>query len=572
MKKTILKAGLFALLFSITAIYSTGQKADYGNISEQEYLYAFTEATRFYLFGNYVQAVTLYKECLKLKPESSAARYQLSKVYMSAGNIPLARENAKVACRISNDNKWYFQQLGDIYQMEQKYDSAWTAYSQMLKITPGDPNVMFTLANLDEKLKKYDDALKYLDVIEKQDGISKEVTLLKYRIYESKNQPGLAIQTLKKASDISEDDFSIDGMIAEYYRRHNQIDSASFYYKKIYPTFKSEPVVAFSYSDFLLDRNLKDSARDVLIRIMSDPSVNLMSKAGFFYTVLRDQDQLIKNITVLDTVSEAFYALNKNDLRVLSIYSDVQIRLRNFEKAAKALSIVTRNDPSNYAAVEQLVYAFNALGKTDSVLLYTGKALQQFKDRPLLYLFNGSAQYQNGAWENAVNSLKNGLAYAQDSTLKIEFFSMLAECYQNLERFSESEEAFKSALKIDPSNLGILNNYAYYLSLREKDLKFAEEMSRKTILAEPANSTYLDTYAWVLFKMGKNRKALKYINSAVERSGRKNEEILKHSAEIHIKLHMYAEAVQYLKEILKNSNPEETARIKTQISQIENRK
>jgi len=264
--------------------------------------------------------------------------------------------------------------------------------------------------------------------------------------------------------------------------------------------------------------------------------------------------------------------LNKNDVRVLSIYSDVQIRLRNFDKAAKALSIVTRNDPSNYAAVEQLVYAFNALGKTDSVLFYTGKALQQFKDRPLLYLFNGSAQYQNGAWENAINSLKNGLAYAQDSTLKIEFFSLLAECYQNLGKFSESEEAFKSALKIDPSNPGILNNYAYYLSLREKDLKVAEEMSRKTILAEPDNSTYLDTYAWVLFKMGKNKKALKYINSAVERSGRKNEEILKHSAEIHIKLHMYAEAVEYLKEILKNSNPEETARIKSQISQIENRK
>jgi hypothetical protein len=35
---------------------------------------------------------------------------------------------------------------------------------------------------------------------------------------------------------------------------------------------------------------------------------------------------------------------------------------------------------------------------------------------------------------------------------------------------------------------------------------------------------------------------------------------------------MYAEAVEYLKEILKNSNPEETARIKSQISQIENRK
>lgn len=570
--KYILKAGLFLLLFSLPEISTLGQKSDYSNITDQEYLYAFTEATRFYLFGNYVQAVTLYKECLKIRPQSSAARYQLSKVYLSAGNISLARENAKIACRLSVDNKWYYQQLGDIFQMEQKYDSALIVYTHILTINPGDPNIMFMLANLDEKLKKFDDALTYLDLIEKQEGISKEVTLLKYRIYENNNQPDLAIRTLKLASGISGDDFSVSGMIAEYYRRHNQIDSASFYYSKIYPEYKSEPVVVFSYADFLLDRGLKDSARNVLVHIISDSSVNLMTKASFFYSVLRDQDQLIKNMPILDSVTETLYSLYKSDVRVLSIYSDVQIRLRNFEKASKALSIVTRQDPSNYAAIEQLVYAFNAMGKTDSVLLYTGKALQQFKERPLLYLFNGSAQYQKGAWENAVNSLKNGLAYAQDSTLKIEFFSLLAECYQNLGRFSESEEAFNNALKLDPDNSGILNNYAYYLSLREKDLKEAEKMSRRTISEEPDNSTYLDTYAWILFKMGKNRKALKYINNAVVKSNGKNEEILKHSAEIHIKLHMYAEAVQYLKEILKSSDPEESIKIQAQISQIENRK
>ncbi|HLO59348.1 MAG TPA: tetratricopeptide repeat protein [Bacteroidales bacterium] len=572
MMKYILKAGLFLLLFSLPEISTLGQKSDYSNITDQEYLYAFTEATRFYLFGNYVQAVTLYKECLKIRPQSSAARYQLSKVYLSAGNISLARENAKIACRLSVDNKWYYQQLGDIFQMEQKYDSALIVYTHILTINPGDPNIMFMLANLDEKLKKFDDALTYLDLIEKQEGISKEVTLLKYRIYENNNQPDLAIRTLKLASGISGDDFSVSGMIAEYYRRHNQIDSASFYYSKIYPEYKSEPVVVFSYADFLLDRGLKDSARNVLVHIISDSSVNLMTKASFFYSVLRDQDQLIKNMPILDSVTETLYSLYKSDVRVLSIYSDVQIRLRNFEKASKALSIVTRQDPSNYAAIEQLVYAFNAMGKTDSVLLYTGKALQQFKERPLLYLFNGSAQYQKGAWENAVNSLKNGLAYAQDSTLKIEFFSLLAECYQNLGRFSESEEAFNNALKLDPDNSGILNNYAYYLSLREKDLKEAEKMSRRTISEEPDNSTYLDTYAWILFKMGKNRKALKYINNAVVKSNGKNEEILKHSAEIHIKLHMYAEAVQYLKEILKSSDPEESIKIQAQISQIENRK
>ena len=49
----------------------------------------------------------------------------------------------------------------------------------------------------------------------------------------------------------------------------------------------------------------------------------------------------------------------------------------------------------------------------------------------------------------------------------------------------EAYAAYDSALVYNPSNIGALNNYAYYLSVERRDLDKAEEMSYKTVKAEP---------------------------------------------------------------------------------------
>ena len=88
---------------------------------------------------------------------------------------------------------------------------------------------------------------------------------------------------------------------------------------------------------------------------------------------------------------------------------------------------------------------------------------------------------------------------------------------------------FDKSLKYNPQNLGVLNNYSYYLSLTHKDLDRAENMSSITIKAEPTNPTYLDTYGWILFMQGAYTTAKIYLENAVKYSEEKEKEI---SAEV----------------------------------------
>lgn len=74
---------------------------------------------------------------------------------------------------------------------------------------------------------------------------------------------------------------------------------------------------------------------------------------------------------------------------------------------------------------------------------------------------------------------------------------------------------FDRILEIEPHNITVLNNYAYYLATHNGDLDEAERMSAITVREEPNEPTYLDTYGWILHLQGKDDLALFYLNRAL---------------------------------------------------------
>ena len=88
---------------------------------------------------------------------------------------------------------------------------------------------------------------------------------------------------------------------------------------------------------------------------------------------------------------------------------------------------------------------------------------------------------------------------------------------------------FERVLALEPYNLGVLNNYAYYLATHGGDLAEAERMSAITIREQPDNAVFLDTYGWILHLKGQDDLAKFYLNKALHNSNADSrEEIQKH--------------------------------------------
>ena len=100
-------------------------------------------------------------------------------------------------------------------------------------------------------------------------------------------------------------------------------------------------------------------------------------------------------------------------------------------------------------------------------------------------------------------------------------------------REQEAFAAYDSCLHYKPDNLGTLNNYAYYLSLKRTDLQKAEQMSYRTIKAEPNNATFLDTYAWILFEEERYEEAKIYIDQTLLNDSVPSGVVLEHAGDIY---------------------------------------
>ncbi|MBN2482167.1 MAG: hypothetical protein JXB19_10525 [Bacteroidales bacterium] len=553
MNKRILEVILIAVSFFVIQVNAQVIRSDAENISsysEEEYYYTLIEATKQYILNNYLQAINLYNECLKIKPESSAVNFQISQILVSVGDINRARQYAINAYNNDKNNKWYIINLINIYRNAQELDSAVHMLELLISMEKDGIEYKYVLAGLYELQGKYGNALLYLNEVEKQIGVSKEIILNKYRLYRISGEEENALNELNKAKQFFNDDYTILGMAAEYYRDIDNRDSAQYYYNLIIPEYKDNLDVAVSYSEFLLkDKQIKE-AENIMVDAMLNSQISKEEKISFVYQMLQDELMFNRMQAITDTLSKILLQTDANDINIQSLYADIQFRRGNFTETSRMLKNIVEQDENNYVAWEQMLYTENVLSRTDSVIKYSKLAGEIFRTRPLPFLYLGSGYLQAKEYEKALESLKYGVEYANSDPVKIQFFNLIADGFHKISSYDSAWNYYEKALQIDADNTVINNNYAYYLAEENLSLDKALRISKKTIMMEPMNSTYLDTYAWILYKMKKVRKARKIIEKAIYYDETDDPDILDHFGDILYSLRKYDESILIWNKVL----------------------
>jgi len=161
----------------------------------------------------------------------------------------------------------------------------------------------------------------------------------------------------------------------------------------------------------------------------------------------------------------------------------------------------------------------------DVVSKHEPELLEPYKQKSVAYFWMG----QN---DDALSMLSEGLKNVQRAKDKAELFNLRGDFHHTLNEKELMYADYDSTLAYDPDNINVLNNYAYYMSLEDRDLKKALSMSAKTLEAEPLSATYLDTYAWILFRMKRYKESLQYLEKAMRYLDTDNPEIYEHYGDV----------------------------------------
>ncbi|MCF8331505.1 MAG: tetratricopeptide repeat protein [Bacteroidales bacterium] len=552
---------LVAILINSCSFIPLGLKKDKskdevpGYQDSLEITSVFIEAKKEALLGNDELAVKLYNRVLEKDPKHDAALFELSRMYSTKGQYNKAEPFAERAVKSNPNNAWYRKMLVDLYQRTGKLEKSREQLKWLVQHEKNNLQFYQDWYQLERYLENYDEALRLANEIEKITGVSENSLLKKIRLLQETGD-------YQKAAEETEKLLLLDNTNPEYYRelialynQNNEPHKAIKAIKRFKETGKDK-----GWADLMLARQYqstgnKKASFEALKTAVSNPELTIDAKVEVlmsYFVITEATDSLKDQASIL--LSKLENAHPDNPV-TYSIQGDFYVKNEEYKKALAVFEKVIQLDSTKYPVWEQTLRLQFQLGQNKKTSKYAKRALKIFPTQPILYFLKGAAHTKRNEYQEAVDVLEKGLYFVADSKLKVDFYSYLGDNYHQLGKYDESDDAYEKALQLDPDNNYVLNNFAYYLSLRKENLSKALEMSKKVTVQYPDNATYLDTHAWVLFQMGHYDKALRVFKKAMDNGGYKSAEILEHYADCLFMNGQKEKAVQFWKKAL-NKNPE----------------
>lgn len=514
----------------------------------------FLDATSARLQGNPAKAVQLYQAALKVDPANAAAMFELSKLYHQAqqGNEALAY--AKKAVATDKDNIWYRFLLADLSTQFGDLAGAAKTYQGILDKWPERHEVYFGLADVLSKQGKIDEAQKVYRDLEKRFGSNEELVMREYDMLVGANEIEKARGLLERTIAANPGETRYFGMLAEVYLELGQKDKALELYKKAIAADPDDSMTRISLAQFYYDQGDLDKGFSQLREAFADPDLDIDPKMQLllgFYQMTGSGRTDSTRATLIDQSHRLIEVMKKAHPasgKPYSIEGDFYMREKEPRKARDSFREALVYEQDKFPIWSALLQLDYQLADWDSLHTHAAKAAELFPTQPELFLYDGIALGQLKRNKEAIEALVTGRDLVVDNKpLEAQFWGLLGDTYNTVKDFAKSDEAYGKAIAINDSDAGVLNNWAYYLSVRGEKLEKAEEMSRKSNDLAPGTATYMDTYAWILYKEGKYDKAREWQEKALEANRSGEGVLLEHYGDILYKLGDAAGALEQWK-------------------------
>jgi len=530
---------------------------------QQEFDYLFIEGIKQKLLGKPNTAVQLFSSCLQIDQNSAATMFELAGIHVANGDLTSGMLLLEKAIKINPENEYYKLMLAQIYSKNNNLNKAIELYAQLVEANPDNLDYKFAGASLMANAHRFDEALKVYDEIEQESGLVEAVAMAKYQIYLQKGKKKQAVAEIHRLIDAFPEMPNYYGVLADYYSEEGNKEEALKYYNKILELEPDNGVVHFSLARFYRENDEPEKEFDEILAGFSSKKSDFEIKVQI-YLLLTDPEAKKKlpdeqNEKLLDLLTD----IHSIDGRSWALAGEYYLQKQKKEIAEDKFRKAVEVSPEDYFFWERLLLVENDLHKFDTLYSDSQKTIENFPSQPLPYLLNSVASIQLKNYQEAIDALNRGEAYALDNKpVKSQFYLYRAEAYYKMDKTKEAFHQFEKVIEMDPENYVAMNNYAYYLSVRGEQLDKAERLSSKAIQAHPNNPTYLDTYAWVLFKKKDYQLAKFYMKTALDNDLKGEPTLLEHYGDILFHLGDHEEALEYWKKSLEKGNESELIKLK----------
>ena len=490
-------------------------------------------------------AIRNFEQALRYMPNDHASMFELSEQYTNAGRIEEAFKMIQQAANLDPENKWYQMRLGMFYRNLEQYEDFINLYEGLTKKYPDDPDMLSALIDAYLVTENYDKAVEKMNLLEQQIGENEFITEQRLNVYKRQGNNKKVISELEKLIAQNPENVRYYGMLAQVYAEIGKDKEALKMYERIKEVNPAEPYINISLMEFYEKNGDMDKAFNELLAAIRNKNLDLTTKANTYDYWMQKNNQSKQINEQVKQCGEAFIEThpdNKLGYLILGSYYMVnENAVKSKELHQKSLAI----DSTDFRSWQNLIISESRLNENEAVRDHAVAALKYYPMQPVFYWYAGVANAVLEKDDDAVTYLEKGRRYTSDKLQMAEFDAFLGDLYHRQGEEEKAFDAYDRTLRNDPDNALVLNNYAYYLSLRGERLNEALEMAIKANELVPDNVYYLDTYAWVLYKLGRYKEAEKQMKKCLGLDKNPSGANLEHYGDILLKLGKDSEAKEY---------------------------
>lgn len=496
--------------------------------------YYFYEALRLKQIQKYDSVLYCLAKCEEIYPMNPQVHFEKARVNVTYNRLQEAMKEIETAVSLDSTESSYIDMAMNLSYEVKDLPKAIHYAEKIHALRPDKNYYLMTLASLYSENHQSKEALATLDELEKQVGMSLDITKYKFANWIS------GFHNTKKA--IAE----YDKLIAAYPAEAEYIKAKADAYAYLGDAKNAE-------------KTLKNG-----LKKLPDSGVLRYEMCMYYITKKRDLKKVDKNY--LDPVLESRdieyeqkmavpatlwldstsrYLVTEPRLRKMikmyphesSTYALLVDYLSSNDRTEEAYSLIEKSleaDPYQEAMWNTLILKYAVDNNLTAVEENLTKASTYFPNNADFTYRLGKLYYLKGDSVKGEPYLRRAaeIAKPNDLFLASGILGEIGDINMALGDTVKAMSAYDEALALNPNAVSVLNNYAYMLAVKGIDLDRAERMSGKTVSVDPNSAVFLDTYAWVYFKKGDYQMSLLYIEQALSKMGEDNAELFEHYGDI----------------------------------------
>ncbi len=414
---------------------------------EDEFQELFYEALKQKGIENYERSVDALLKCIELDKSIPVLYFELGKNYNKLKNFGAAEDALKAAISKEPDNEWYLDALYDFYVQQEDHDKAIKTVKQLVSY---HPDYKEDLATLYFRTKKYKEALKLLDDLDEEFGISYSRDAIRNRIYDATGRKKDQIKNLEDRLNNNPNKESNYLSLIFRYSENNQKEKAFETAKELLRINPNSQIVHLALYKFYLDDNNAQKAIESMKVVVKSSQVKPEAKRK----VLADFVEFVgKNPQYEEDLVEATTLVSdKNDGKTLLELGQYYYKKGDKEKSLKYFEEASKLENENFTILKHILLLHIDLKQYKIAKEKSNKALEKYPSQPLCYLVNGVALNQLKNAKDAVEILESGLDWIlDDPKMEIDFYKQLNIAFTALNNtakakaFSDKVEQLKTS-------------------------------------------------------------------------------------------------------------------------------